>query len=78
MPLRAAVAGTGFGTRICVPALRQAGVDVVGLVARNAERTAVMAAKLARGRCGGRTRLGTFISYTPDGADPSAPRPAWW
>ncbi len=36
----ALVAGTGFGCRIHVPALRAAGFDVVGLVGADAERTA--------------------------------------
>jgi predicted dehydrogenase len=36
----AVVAGTGFGCRIQVPALRAAGFDVVGLVGADAERTA--------------------------------------
>ena len=34
------VAGTGFGCRVHVPALRAAGFDVVALVGRDAERTA--------------------------------------
>jgi predicted dehydrogenase len=36
---RALVAGTGFGCRIHVPALRAAGFEVVGLVGADAERT---------------------------------------
>jgi predicted dehydrogenase len=36
----AVVVGTGFGARVHVPALRAAGFDVVGLVGRDAERTA--------------------------------------
>ncbi len=40
----ALVAGTGFGCRIHVPALRAAGFDVVGLVGSDAERTAKRAA----------------------------------
>jgi predicted dehydrogenase len=35
----AAVVGTGFGTRVHVPALRAAGFEVVALVGRDAERT---------------------------------------
>jgi predicted dehydrogenase len=42
----ALVAGTGFGCRIHVPALRAAGVEVVGLVATNSERLARKAAEL--------------------------------
>ena len=37
---RVAVVGTGFGSRIHVPALRAAGFDVVVLVGTDAERTA--------------------------------------
>ena len=36
--IRAVVAGTGFGCRIHVPALRAAGIEVAGLVGRNVER----------------------------------------
>jgi predicted dehydrogenase len=43
-PLRALVAGTGFGCRVQVPALRGAGFEVVGLVGSNADRTAARAA----------------------------------
>ena len=46
-PLRALVAGTGFGCRIQVPAFRGAGYDVVGLVGADPARTAERAA--ARG-----------------------------
>ncbi len=42
----AAVVGTGFGARVHVPALRNAGFDVVALVGRDAERTARRAARL--------------------------------
>ncbi len=35
----AIVVGTGFGSRVHVPALRQAGFEVVGLVGSNAQRT---------------------------------------
>ncbi|NGY03973.1 Gfo/Idh/MocA family protein [Solimonas terrae] len=41
----ALVAGTGFGCRTHVPALRAAGFEVVGLVGADAERTARRAAK---------------------------------
>jgi predicted dehydrogenase len=40
MPLRAVVVGTGFGCRVHVPALRNAGFDVVAVVGRDAEKTA--------------------------------------
>lgn len=36
--IRALVVGTGFGCRIHVPALRAAGIEVVGLVGRDAQR----------------------------------------
>lgn len=36
--IRAVVAGTGFGCRVHIPALRAAGIEVVGLVGRNVER----------------------------------------
>ncbi len=39
------VVGTGFGTRVHVPALRAAGFDVVALVGRDPERTARRAAR---------------------------------
>jgi predicted dehydrogenase len=42
--LRALVAGSGFGCRIQVPALRGAGFDVVGLVGTDVSRTAERAA----------------------------------
>ena len=41
---RVLVAGTGFGCRIQVPALRAAGFEVVGLVGSNPERTKERAA----------------------------------
>jgi predicted dehydrogenase len=41
-----AVVGTGFGSRIHVPALRAAGFDVVALVGRDEERTARRAKRL--------------------------------
>ncbi len=44
--LGAAVIGTGFGARVHVPALRAAGVDVVALVGRDAERTARRAGRV--------------------------------
>ncbi len=40
MSLRAVVVGTSFGGRVHVPALRAAGIDVVGLVGRDPVRTA--------------------------------------
>jgi predicted dehydrogenase len=43
----AAVVGTGFGARVHVPALRNAGFDVVALVGRDAARTERHAARLA-------------------------------
>jgi predicted dehydrogenase len=42
----AAVVGTGFGCRVHVPALRNAGYDVVALVGQDTERTARRAARL--------------------------------
>ena len=42
----AVVVGTGFGCRVHVPALRNAGFDVVALVGRDAERTARRALRL--------------------------------
>jgi len=39
------VVGTGFGTRVHVPAARNAGLDVVALVGRDRERTARRAAR---------------------------------
>jgi len=39
-PIKVLVAGSGFGCRIPVPALRGAGFEVVGLVGADAERTA--------------------------------------
>jgi predicted dehydrogenase len=42
--LRAVVAGSGFGCRIQIPALRGAGFEVVGLVGTDARRTADRAA----------------------------------
>jgi predicted dehydrogenase len=41
----AVVVGTGFGTRVHVPALRAAGFDVVALVGRDPDRTARRAAR---------------------------------
>ncbi|HET9628740.1 MAG TPA: Gfo/Idh/MocA family oxidoreductase, partial [Novosphingobium sp.] len=41
----AVVIGTGFGTRVHVPALRSAGFDVVAIVGRNPDKTAHLAAK---------------------------------
>jgi predicted dehydrogenase len=45
--LRACVVGTSFGARIHVPALRQAGFDVVSLVGVNPEKTARRAERLS-------------------------------
>ena len=44
---RVAVVGTGFGTRIHVPALRAAGFDVVALVGTDPEKTARRAQRIA-------------------------------
>jgi predicted dehydrogenase len=44
------VVGTGFGTRVHVPALRNAGFDVVALVGRDPDRTARRAARLGIAR----------------------------
>lgn len=63
--LKAIVAGTGFGCRIQIPALRAAGFEVVGLVGSDAARTAERAA--ANGVPGGYTDLGEAIGKT--GAD---------
>jgi predicted dehydrogenase len=46
MPERAVVVGTGFGGRVHVPALRNAGFDVVALVGRDAEKTGRRAQRL--------------------------------
>jgi len=45
-PFRAAVIGTGFGTRVHVPGLRLAGVEVVAIASRRAARAAAAAAAL--------------------------------
>ncbi|MHB1776028.1 MAG: Gfo/Idh/MocA family protein [Acidimicrobiales bacterium] len=51
--LRAVVAGTSFGARIHVPALRAAGMEVVALVGNDRERTARRAGRLGiPGACG--------------------------
>lgn len=63
--LRAVVAGTGFGCRIQVPALRGAGFDVAALIGTNAARTAERAS--ANGVKESFTDLDTAISQT--GAD---------
>lgn len=47
MALKAIVVGTGFGCRIQVPALRAAGIEVVGLVGTDAARTEERAAHSA-------------------------------
>ena len=44
----AVVVGTGFGCRVHVPALRNAGFDVVALVGRDPERTARRAERARR------------------------------
>jgi predicted dehydrogenase len=44
--LRVAVVGTGFGSRVHVPALRAAGFDVVALVGQDRERTERRAQRL--------------------------------
>jgi predicted dehydrogenase len=63
--LRALVAGTGFGCRIQVPALRGAGFEVVGLVGTDPGRTAQRAA--ANGVPQAFTDIGRAISATaPD------------
>jgi predicted dehydrogenase len=43
--VRAVVVGTGFGARVHVPALQQAGFDVVALVGRDLQKTARRAAR---------------------------------
>ncbi len=63
--LKALVAGTGFGCRIQVPALRGAGFEVVGLIGSDPARTAERAA--ANGISGAFTDLGAAIAAT--GAD---------
>src|SRR6476660_908046 len=57
---RVAVVGTGFGTRIHVPALRAAGFDVVALVGTDAERTARRAER--SGVAHSSTDLGTVLA----------------
>jgi predicted dehydrogenase len=63
--LKVLVAGTGFGCRIQVPALRGAGFEVVGLIGSDPARTAERAA--ANGIAGAYTDLGRAIAAT--GAD---------
>src|SRR5580765_5870251 len=46
MTIGAVVVGTGFGTRVHVPALRAAGFEVRALVGRDPERTARRAERL--------------------------------
>ncbi|HZQ58841.1 MAG TPA: Gfo/Idh/MocA family oxidoreductase [Acidimicrobiales bacterium] len=46
MAVRAVVVGTGFGGRVHVPALRNAGFDVAAMVGRDAEKTARRAQRL--------------------------------
>ncbi len=60
--LKALVAGTGFGCRIQIPALRGAGFDVVGLIGTDPKRTAERAA--ANGVFGAFTDLGEAIQTT--------------
>ena len=45
MANRAVIVGTSFGGRVHVPALREAGFEIVGLVGRDAARTAERAAR---------------------------------
>jgi predicted dehydrogenase len=46
MPVRAVVVGTGFGARVHVPALRNAGFEVVAMVGRDQDKTARRAQRL--------------------------------
>jgi predicted dehydrogenase len=46
MSIAAVVVGTGFGARVHVPALRNAGFDVVAMVGRDGDRTARRAERL--------------------------------
>ena len=46
MATGAVVVGTGFGSRVHVPALRNAGLDVIAMVGRDAERTGRRAERL--------------------------------
>ena len=70
--LRVLVAGTGFGCRIQVPALRGAGFEVVGLLGTDAARTAERAA--ANGVPQSFTDLGKAIDATaPDVVAVSTP-----
>jgi predicted dehydrogenase len=52
-------------------------VAYIGHEFRFSPENALGARLLAAGAVGA-PGLGTFISYMPVGADPSAPRPAWW
>ena len=63
--LKALVAGTGFGCRIQLPALRGAGFEVIGLIGSDPQRTGERAA--ANGVPGSFTDLGAAIDAT--GAD---------
>jgi predicted dehydrogenase len=42
-----AIIGTGWGTRVQVPAFRAAGLQIVGLAARDEEKTARQAQELS-------------------------------
>jgi predicted dehydrogenase len=44
--MRIAIIGTGWGTRVQIPAFRSAGLEIVGLAAHNAEKTRAEAARL--------------------------------
>lgn len=44
--MKIAIAGTGWGARVQVPAFRAAGFEIVGLAGRDAERTREVAARL--------------------------------
>ena len=61
-PIKVLVAGTGFGCRIQVPALRAAGFDVVGLVGTDPGRTVARAA--ANGASRAFTEVGEGIVET--------------
>ncbi|HXW38392.1 MAG TPA: Gfo/Idh/MocA family oxidoreductase, partial [Acidimicrobiales bacterium] len=50
MSTRAVVVGTGFGARVHVPALRNAGFDVVAMVGRDADKTGRRAERAGVGR----------------------------
>ena len=73
MSLRAAVVGTSFGARIHVPALREAGFEVVALVGTNPERTARRIERL--GIAHACTSLAGALD--PARALPASPRTSW-